>query len=312
MSLLTEEFAHAAAKARPPHWQRAYLLEWKQQQTPMRLASDAAMLENIFKAAQRSPVARAALAWANAHDIEFVIDRTTDIGGYYSFQTGVVAISHSDAQLSYLARFKAVDVLVHEIRHAWQDHHKLLPYVQDYRAVDLARMTIQQALYEADAYAHGKLAAAQCCRSSGDPRLYLQKYFFEWYTGFLTRWYGEQQRDCHGARLGVPGCLMPDSKIELTANIQRELRVGLDPWRREDIEKLGKSFADVNYLSGWNGLLPDALWSRALSPSSALSHFSRVSRGDKTAEAIRIQQARQRILQAHTLADIKPRLKLPR
>lgn len=293
MSLLTAEFAKAAAKARPVQWMRFEFDSLRATRSEEQRVREQELLANVMALAKRSAVARAALEWAQAHDIKFMIDFTTTAGGYYTRQTGVVAISH-DAAAGRHGMYYAAEVLTHEIRHAWQDHHGLLPNIFDYRGADLGRVTIQQALYEADAYAHGKLAAAQCQGEVGSPLNYLRYHFRNWYAGSPSDIYGVKQREFQGAMVGVKDCTAPNYQTEFKGSPFAQARAGIDPWRREDIEKLGKSFADFNYLSSWKN---DRLWNCILSPSSAVCQFADHARAPKLAEAVRVRQLRTRVLQ---------------
>ena len=294
MSILTAEFAKAAAKARPAQWQRPQLAELQARRSPETRVLEQRLLRQVMRQAKGSPTAQAALAWAKAHNIRFIIDFTTTAGGYYTRQSGVVAISRAAAE-GRLGMVYGVEVLVHEIRHAWQDHHRLLPNTYDYREADLARSTIQQALYEADAYAHGKLASAQCMGEVGSPLNYLRYHFRNWYAGNRADIYGNSQREYQGAMLRVGSCKAPNHQTELKGSYLCEVRAGLNPWRREDIGKLGKSFADLNYLSGWKN---DYLWKRILSPESAVRQFNDKGRAGRVAEAVRVRQLHQRLLRA--------------
>lgn len=301
MSILTAEFAKAAAKSRPAQWHRPQLAKLQAARHDTRRADEKRLLRQIMRQAKASPVAQAALAWAKAHKIKFIVDYDTTAGGYYTRQSGVVAISYAAAE-GWRGRHYAVEVLVHEIRHAWQDHHRLLPHIHNYQGADLARVTIQQALYEADAYAHGKLAAAQCEGEVGSPLNYLRHHFRNWYAGSMADLYVSHQRQYQGASLRIGTCKMPDYQTEFKAGGHlTEARAGFDPWRREDIEKMGKSFAGFNYLSNWKN---DQLWKRILSPSSAVRQFAdaaRAGRANKVAEAVRVQQLRQKVWQAAAL-----------
>ena len=294
MSILTAKFAQAAADARPAKWQRGEFDRLQETRGDAKRTLEQELLREVMHLARHSKTAQAALAWAQAHDIKFMIDFDTTAGGYYTRQTGVVAISHAAAAGKH-GMFYAVEVLTHEIRHAWQDHYGLLPNIYNYRGADLGRVTIQQALYEADAYAHGKLAAAQCMGEVGSPLNYLRYHFQSWYAGNFSDLYGVKQREYQGAMVGIQECTVPNNRTELKGSFLAEARAGINPWRREDIEKLGKSFADVNYLSSWKH---DSLWRRILSPSAATRQFADFGRAGKLAEAVRVRQLRHRALQS--------------
>lgn len=294
MGLLTAEFAKVAAAAHPPRWHRPKLAELRNSRSVSRQDHEAYLLHKVMTLAEKSDVAQAALHWARAHDIEFIIDYTTNAGGYYNKNTGVVAISKRAAE-GELGLFYGVEVLVHELRHAWQDHHGLLPSITDYRSADLAYVTIQQAFYEADAHAHGKLASAQCSGEVGNPLAYLRNHFRNWYAGSRSNVYVSHQRRHQAAMLDIDNCQAPDYQIEFKGSALPQSHAGINPWRREDIEKLGKSFAGVNYLATWD--LP-LFWKRILSPSSALREFMDNVRTDKTADAVRVKQLRQRIFKS--------------
>ncbi len=153
MPVYSEAFAKVAAKARPPVWVRPHLAQWKKGMSAARVTQDRKLLRQLMRDAKRSPTAQSALNWAKAHGIKFIVDHTTNAGGYYCTSTGVVALSAAALDRTW-DPYYGVEVLVHEIRHAWQDHHGIIPSVDNYRTADLARISILQALYLADEFAH--------------------------------------------------------------------------------------------------------------------------------------------------------------
>lgn len=318
MSVYTDAFAAAAARAKPPAWDRTTFAFYRDKiANTLRVVEDRKRLRTLMRKAQRSPTAQSALAWAKAHGIEIIVDHTTNAGGYYNRATGVVAVSLAVMQRprGHVDYYYDVEVLVHEIRHAWQDHHGMLPQHYDYKKADLGRSIIQQALYEADAYAHGQMANMECAPAKerhywrawrgdqglphkqwDDPHRFMRYAFKQWYAGNRATFYPSHQLKFQAAalkltqrdHLGRPIAVKPpDYQTEMRPVIAPS-NAGLDPWRREDIEKLGASFAGVNYLAGWRD---DELWSRALSPSSAIAHFTdRGARVDPLALEVRKQQ----------------------
>jgi hypothetical protein len=122
-----------------------------------RRREDAAALQSLIADARRvSPTAAAALDWAEAHGVIFTVDRSCrDIRGYYVPQAGIVAMAFKT--LKEKQREDTIGTLTHEIRHAWQDYHGLLGNPDD----DVLDAVRSNALFEADAYALQKRAAAE-------------------------------------------------------------------------------------------------------------------------------------------------------
>lgn len=249
---LVDHFARAAA--RPTVWQRQSFDRWRKSQSPQRLGADTRRLKTLYAAAEQSVTARAALAWARAHDIEIIVDHTTTAMGYYQKGTGVVAIGMTAFnQPGGLAM--AVGTLAHEIRHAWQDHHGLLRWEGHgwARRSALATDIMRQALYEADASAHGELARHECrygahIYTARGYKRELRQHFVLWFNRY-AEFYADSQCQYQASLLGVPGAVRPNYRTEFSAAVTGQ-REGLDPFRAEDLDRLGRSFVGVNYLAG--------------------------------------------------------------
>ncbi len=292
MAPITAAFAQVAAQARPPEWQRPLFGRTRLRRDSERVFHERDLLRRIFRLAQGSAVASAALDWARAHRIRFMIDYKTTFGGYYMPGAGVVAIARGVAE-GQRGLYGAVDVLTHELRHAWQDHHGLIPRNEAALKSNFPGSLIRQGLIEADAYAHGRLAAAQCAGEVGRARDYLRYHFREWYAGGAAEIYGAAKRQLTGYRMAISGCTKPYEHIEAVTGSAGSATDGIDPWSRTDIEKLGKRFEGRNYLATWDD---DRLWRRILSPAMAMQMFSEMSRADAVAEAIRVRQTRYRLV----------------
>ncbi len=91
-----------------------------------------------------------------------------------------------------------LDTLVHEIRHAWQDSHDvMLPYNLKF---NMQHGMLQAFLWlcaeEADAHAHGMVAAAEAFGATIEQPLGYQAAYIDWFTGrlpgylegFITEW----------------------------------------------------------------------------------------------------------------------------
>lgn len=296
--------------------QQQKLENWRRKhQTP----ADYDALEDFLTAACEIPLVEAALDWARANNIEFIVDKTTTAGGYYWPGTGVVALS--SRKLDPEKFFEGVDALVHEIRHAWQDHQGLFE-AQERASVTLAQSIIIEGLLEADAYAHGRLAALQADLAHTEMRLdmlrNLQKedpqeardplintfkkarrdlrksvdrpvqafnrLFLEWYDDFsFALPYGEARRNLFARRLGVPAPATPAVKAQFNTRA-RPLGSANDPrpdlWRREGRLRLGRSFAGINYIAA---LGEDVFQKRLLSPQEALRFFQSPDNQNQTA-----------------------------
>lgn len=221
-------------------WDSETLAAFRAAQTPERALADAQALASLFNklAAAGAPLVQEALAWAQANTIEFIVDRATTAGGYYNVGSGVVAVS--SAVLRSVS--DAANVLVHELRHAWQDAHGLVPTV----TAGFAAHGVTLGLYEADAYAHGKLAADQvllaCAKQRrqnakeqdlsqesinaeanmiaraekrlADPRQALAAYFENWYAYGPARAYGGNVQRLLANKVGVPKMMAPNYRCE--------------------------------------------------------------------------------------------------
>ena len=275
-------------------------------------------LEDFLAAASEIPLAEAALDWARANNIEFIVDKETAAGGYYWPGTGVVGLS--SRKLDPEKFVDGIDALVHEIRHAWQDAQGFF-YTQDRAGVTLAQSIIIEGLLEADAFAHGRLAGAQADLADTEGRLdmlrdlqkadpsqqrqplidiyykarrdlradvghapeTLRRLFLEWYDDFsFALPYGEARRNLFARRLGLP---VPRSTAVRAQFNSRAKPLGgkSDPrpdlWRREGRQRLGRSFAGVNYLAQMD---EDLFQKRLLSPQEALRFFQTPEQENQT------------------------------
>lgn len=145
------------ANDNPPggQWDRTAFKAYTDGLPPGRVEDDRKKLSRLFLAAAKVPAARAALDWAFDHGVEFIIDRNMGAAGQYHAGTGVLAVSEEMFAPGMLS--EVVGTLTHEIRHAWQDWHGLLPNT----ANGFLDFYVRQAVLEADAHAYGFLAYHQ-------------------------------------------------------------------------------------------------------------------------------------------------------
>ena len=250
-----------------------------------RVKKDKTRLKEIFNRASHSPTLKQALEWAQAHGVQFFVDRrAVNCGGYYTPGTGVVALTEKTTNSPSFA----VQALTHEIRHAWQDYHGLCPtdFPGPVTTPDFAAYFIQLALIEADATAFGKraedefLAArltkeniplSRCFQAAlADEKADLGKKFLNWSsTPKTTRYYGDAASKHYGRAAGIYTGAQPARDLEFTTEIP-PLGPGPDITDSQRLLALGKTFSGWNYLAG---LPRDILLKKILSPSWAMSFY---------------------------------------
>jgi hypothetical protein len=268
-----------------------------------RIEKDKKCLKKAFNQAAQVPVLKQALAWAEAHGVKFVIDRTcVNVGGYYTSGSGVVAIAekHTRSMQDF------VRIIVHETRHAWQDHHGLLkrePY-------NFAGYFIKNSLIEADAFAFERRAADEFeivrlkrLRKDNERRQsipilqarlanqegYLAEKFLEWFSSDRTSLYGDAASKHCGLIAGVYRGVMPEYGCELRLRTSA-LGPGLDLSNSQNILKLGKTFSGRNYLAR---LPHEVLSKKIMSPTLANSFYEAANDDQrKLTAALRKQELR--------------------
>ncbi|HTK84205.1 MAG TPA: DUF6782 family putative metallopeptidase [Patescibacteria group bacterium] len=260
----------------PGQWKRDNLELWRAGHSSERQEKDRQQLAELFNLAAEVPVLKDALDWARDHDIEFIVDHTTRAAGYYFPGTGVVGISRA-----YMGNTRYIaGVLVHEIRHAWQDYYGMIPTA----GKNFADYFMREALIEADATAHQDLAMRQYDLSRRIARLAdldeeraperklgarkiqrerlgeklaqsaqdtaaIWESFGEWFKSWKPGVYGDAAIRRFAITLGVSGIEPKDYKFEYDPYDGQgpPSREGIDASRAENLRELGKSFNDVNY-----------------------------------------------------------------
>lgn len=311
-----------ADREQAPKWDKSDLRDFLAKHDDARKAQDAKDLSRVFNLAAKVPVLKAALDWAKENDIDLIVDRTSrNVGGYYWEGSGVVTLSlpafRSD---EYLA-----GVVVHEIRHAWQDRYGMIPTASR----SYADYNINIALIEADATAHQTLAEKQtrlaktldqmemtdASEKGASRRKLLQKQadwlqaeladpekcmwdgFKNWYVGFgKASAYGKATMNLYGEVLGIPGVRKNDYKYEFGMS-SVPVSTGIDFQRPEQLRRLGKSFTAGNYL---NKAGKDEFQRYMLSRSASLRFFrksyykSTLPGSTRTVEEIRSRELKLR------------------
>ncbi len=249
-------------------WDKSALLKFRAGQTPQRKADDKKRLKQVFNLAAKSKSVKEALDWAMANDIDIVIDRTSrNVGGYYMNGTGTVALSDP----AFWSESRLAGVIVHEIRHAWQDRQKLIS-TAEYR---LDHYIIKNALIEADATAHQRLAEQEVrvfdtagmirklaqkgqdtdwaeknhaaeAQKIADPNAYLLAQFKGWYTGGLPSLYGRAATQRFARQHGMTDVPLPDWNLEMPM-ITVPVDTGVDFLHRRALRKLGERYDGSNY-----------------------------------------------------------------
>ncbi len=244
------------------------------------------------------PALKEALDWAAAHDIDIVIDRTSrGVGGYYMNGTGVVALAES----SFWHDSRLAGVVVHEIRHAWQDNQNLIS-TAEYR---LDHYIIKNALIEADATAHQHLAEEQmnvyssaeynrqreakgentdwskksreaAAQRIADPKAYLLAQFKKWYTSHLPELYGRAATQRFARQYGMTDIKPPDWNLEMPM-VTVPTDTGLDFLHRRSLRKLGEGYTGGNYFKAADLKQVKA---EQLSPARARAFFNHAAAND--------------------------------
>ena len=247
--------------------------------SPERIAEDEKTLEKIFRMAEDSPQLMEELEWARQHGIKFFIDHTAvNCGGYYWPGSGVMAISAKQVSSPAFT----VEILAHELRHAWQDYHGLLAWNDlTPSAGNFAEFSIKNALAEADALAYGQRASfefqsAQYKKIKEPVPAYIQKAlsdenadlgekFLSWFGGWHSNFYGDFFSIKHGVKWGVYDGAFPTHNFEHHP-VEPQLS-GLNIDNIQDVLQLGVNFSGTkNYLAQ---LQRDILPKQILRPSLA-------------------------------------------
>jgi hypothetical protein len=227
-----------------------------------------------------SPTFALALDWALYQDVRFIIDREmAGSNGVYKNGMGVVCISSvyfSTASPADLAR-----TFTHEIRHAWQDTRGLLPY----GSASLAKRCMRTAVYEADTFAYGELAAAEVLAvddARKDQKSFLQKSFKEWFfiprsgiDGNRTRAeaYGQRVTAIVAKELGVNVSVKKKVRREFSKCARLVERAGVDLSNARSAAAMGQMWRGGNYLLSQN--MQDFLTHEVLSPTRAGVYYAK-------------------------------------
>ncbi len=283
----------------PSGWDKSALRKFRDGQDDTRKEQDAAQLSRVFNLAAKSKLLKEALDWAAANDIDIVIDRTSrNVGGYYMNGTGVVALSAP----AFWSDSRLAGVVVHEIRHAWQDKQKLIS-TAEYR---LDHYIIKNALIEADATAHQRLAEQEVrifesraqierlrehrfdtawhrkslaadLQKIADPNAYLLEQFRGWYAGSLPSVYGRAATQRFARQHGMTDVKPPDWNLEMPM-IAVQTETGVDFQHRRALRKLGERFDGGNYFKSAN---MNRVKDDQLSPVRARVFFNKAALADR-------------------------------
>jgi len=240
-----------------------------------RKKADKEYLSKIFNAAAKTDQGKKALDWANSHGIKFIIDRTTKSGGYYrEGMTGVVAIA-SNKSLAY-----SVEVLVHEVTHAWQDTQG---FITTNKGQNFNEHYMKIALVEADAFARGCLAHRQYSISKDleneskiDENAALWNEFKSFYSDWRGRAYGAIYSGVYIDILDIKWQYKKDFRHEYEPykNGGTPYSEGIDITSQEFVRRLGNKFGGGNYFPKESR---DFIQKIALSSSQAFNFYSEMS-----------------------------------
>lgn len=230
------------------------------------VAQDETRLQAIFNLeAFNKPgsIAALALEWARQNDVNFYIDHkaTGRAAGYYIEGTGCIALVDT-GKLPDPER--CVEIMVHEIRHAWQDKHGMISTV----VRDFGEAYMRLALLEADATAHGVYAAYHDHTKGNTVRIDRMQYsFMSWYRSFAATYGTKLMNSCNDAFLQKNSTPLSAEMIEVVPYFSK----GLDVDHIDSALALGKSFDHTNYLAGPE--MRDFLIKKSLNKTSAQQFF---------------------------------------
>lgn len=251
-------------------------------------ARDEALLCDLCALAQNSPTAMRALHWALINDIRVSLaPREGNTLGTYSTADNYVRLNLGRGTLDRDALLVALGTLVHEIRHAWQDAHGLLPHISSsqmrYGRLDYA--LAQNALVEADAHTYGMTAVAEVTLGKREAEALGQDLRLEGMQGFFRDWfatraqsYGDKMREQHAASF---------TRSEGSA---LDAPTGINPYCRTELLRLGRDFSgNANYIAGIN---PDHFTKFYLAPTEILRDYREDA--DIKGADVRVSQLRNR------------------
>ncbi|MDP2205215.1 MAG: hypothetical protein Q8K65_02810 [Alphaproteobacteria bacterium] len=218
---------------------------------PMQEAVDQQRLKNLFRAAS-APVTREAFNWAEKNGMKFFIDHSLqNAGAYYTMGTGVVGLGARYSNNPAIA----LPMLVHEIRHGWQDKQGMIPTA----ARSFAEYMTQIALIEADAsawqYASARQETASWHYEEGmkSPEMLPREALM---GGEFTRWH-----NAHGTFYGETAARRMGTKLHLPDVTPVNFKTQFQPYKGKNkppvihgiptaldtvIEKLGRGFDAAN------------------------------------------------------------------
>lgn len=241
-------------------WDQRGFDDFMAKRDPVQEAEDQKRLKRLFAAAS-APVTREAFDWALQNGMKFFIDHSLqNAGAYYTMGTGVVGVGARYVNSPVIAQ----PLLVHEIRHGWQDKQGMIPTV----ARSFAEYMTQIALIEADASAW-QYASEYQESASYHQRVYHEKEinwaelpsredlmgseFIRWHQAH-GKFYGETAVRRIGAKLGLADVTPVDFKMQFRpykdkndAPVIRGIPTALDVV----VEKLGSGFNAAN-IKGFN------------------------------------------------------------
>jgi hypothetical protein len=251
-----------------PTWDQTEFEKFRASWSPARAAADAALLADIFRLAEKSPLVAEELAWAKENGVQFFIDHNlpADVGGYYMPGMGVLAIGAKALE----DPVKAVTAIAHELRHAWQDAQGLFNTF----SYNYTEHALKNALIEADAQAFGWRAEDQFNGVAiADEAAGLREKFLMWFKSEAPQKYGVADVQSYLQNYGLATTISiaqletgaPATGDEFNAAAE-PLGEGVDITNMNDVAKLGATFLGAaNYMAD----LPPKTLSDLLRPELA-------------------------------------------
>ncbi|TNE25188.1 MAG: hypothetical protein EP349_10795 [Alphaproteobacteria bacterium] len=244
-------------------------------QDPARRKKDKARLREIRRLMAKSPLGKELLKWADANNIRIEMDHQTKAGGYYYQGYKIVALNAASDNLTL------VGTLAHEIRHAWQDSHGMIPSLSG----NLAQMQTpedyitQIKFIEADAFAVGEsvkrtvsakrgqemreewalqfpekdidpLIFAMPLKDEETPELLAQRFTQFFHDAWRRNFYEDRCLKVYAKNIGVPDIKIPCGTGEYF-NDKTKIAIHQDGLDLDDLQKihlLGDMLGKGNYM----------------------------------------------------------------
>lgn len=229
----------------------------------------------LDEAAALSPTFKAALDYAVASGLIIQckrLNKNSDSAASYSLRSRKITLGINDGD----DVDDLINSLTHEIRHAWQHAEGLMSYGENFYKTDPVLAMLKLSLQEADAYAHGERAQHEYLKDRAGVALRahsitMREDFAYWFYVQCGS-YCDTQLDLSQIALRHPRLFGLTQGVMDIGRARGQAQGSLDPYRKSELVKLGRSFGGGNYMVDMLRAEPEAL-PRLMQPSRALEYF---------------------------------------